>query len=283
MPCRRASSRSRYGNGARGLGKVVLKLADGSTVYVVDVPKIPAKAPRNVDGYVVWNEDECARVAAEARSPFRELIEVAEDTGLRIGELRALPWPCVLWGTKEVRVAYNLIDGHLGTPKGNRERRVPLSDRAYKVLVELKRKAVGPYVFANKSGKRLGRNALYKELKRAAAAAGLPLPRGRAFHVLRHKCGTTMAVVLNVPPTVIQAMLGHSDIRETQRYMHATPESLTDAAAALNEYRAARARTRQAPATSTRTEPQTLRLAAQLEANAGRNGSISAAGQPMPS
>jgi integrase/recombinase XerD len=57
--------------------------------------------------------------------------------------------------------------------------------------------------------------------RRMAREAGLPPEVWQHMHphVLRHSAATVLAAD-NVPITEIQALLGHADIRTTQRYIH---------------------------------------------------------------
>ncbi|WP_257463597.1 site-specific integrase [Archangium lipolyticum] len=54
------------------------------------------------------------------------MISLALNTGPRIGELAALSWDYVDQASGRLLVKRNvLLRGHLGTPKGGREREVP--------------------------------------------------------------------------------------------------------------------------------------------------------------
>jgi integrase len=61
---------------------------------------------------------------------------------------------------------------------------------------------------------------MMRRYRKALTAAGLD-PAFR-FHELRHTFGTSMARA-GKPVTTIQAWLGHSDLKTTQRYMHYAP------------------------------------------------------------
>jgi hypothetical protein len=66
-------------------------------------------------------------------------------------------------------------------------------------------------------------------LRNAEARAGLP-KRG-CLHRLRHTFCSSLAAK-GVPPTTIQALAGHSDLRTTLRYIH-LPQGAKEAAIAL--------------------------------------------------
>jgi integrase len=61
---------------------------------------------------------------------------------------------------------------------------------------------------------------MMRRYRKSLTAAGLD-PAFR-FHDLRHTFGTRMARA-GEPVTTIQAWLGHSDLKTTQRYMHYAP------------------------------------------------------------
>jgi integrase len=72
------------------------------------------------------------------------------------------------------------------------------------------------YVFCSRLGRPLDGAALRRRFKRAAAAAGLRVLR---FHALRH--GADSLAARQADPRWVQSFLGHSELRTTERYMHA--------------------------------------------------------------
>jgi integrase len=71
-----------------------------------------------------------------------------------------------------------------------------------------------------------------KIFKRYAAAAGVPIPEGIAFHHLRHTAGQQMATVgLGIEEA--QRLLGHANPATTQVYYEVTDERLRNAARRL--------------------------------------------------
>ena len=142
--------------------------------------------------------------------------------GLRIGEVVKLRLSDV-----------NLERGSiLVRGKGKKERRLPIPNSLEKVLTEYIAEVRSR--FANGSDRLLvsytGSPLLTSSLRRSfhryakrAGIAGTP-------HVLRHSFATK-AVRNGVSPFVLMRLLGHSDIKTTERYVHAA--SVDDMAAAL--------------------------------------------------
>ncbi len=167
---------------------------------------------------------------AEEDAQLAELLRVAAYTGLRMGELVALRWHDVRWSERVLVVERALSGDVEGTTKGRRIRYVPLGDQALGALDRLSRRAnftsADDYVFAGVAGDRLDPSALRRRYVAARDAAGLPPLR---FHDLRHTAGTLLTRVLD--PVTVRDVLGHADLKTTERYLHAVRASrLADAA-----------------------------------------------------
>ena len=159
-----------------------------------------------------------------------DLMRVAAYTGLRRGELVALRWRDVRWSERVLVVERALSDTVERTTKGRRVRYVPLADQTLAAFDRLSQRPnfVGPedYVFASVAGDRLDPSALRRRFIAARDAAGLPPLR---FHDLRHTAGTLLTRVLD--PVTVKDVLGHADLKTTERYLHAIRASrLADAA-----------------------------------------------------
>ena len=114
--------------------------------------------------------------------------------------------------------------------KGRRIRYVPLGDQALAALDGLSQRpnfvGADDYVFCSVVGDRLDPSALRRRFIAARDAAGLPKLR---FHDLRHTAGTLLTRVLD--PVTVKDVLGHADLKTTERYLHAIRASrLADAA-----------------------------------------------------
>jgi integrase len=167
---------------------------------------------------------------AEEDAQLAELLRVAAYTGLRRGELVALRWHDVRWSERVLVVERALSATVETTTKARRIRYVPLGDQALAALDRLSRRpnftGADDYVFAGVAGDRLDPSALRRRYIAARDAAGLPPLR---FHDLRHTAGTHLTRVLD--PVTVRDVLGHADLKTTERYLHAVRASrLADAA-----------------------------------------------------
>ena len=199
----------------------------------VDAPKQSRPLPKimsvmEVDKLIRQAEDETERKQSEAgrlRSiRLLSLLETLYATGMRVSELVALP----------KRAAHT--DGRflMTRGKGNKERIVPLSERAKKVMqkyleVTGENNMTGSegYLFpANTNEGHLSRQVFARDLKDLAVRAGIS-PSRVSPHVLRHAFASHL-LQNGADLRVVQQLLGHSDISTTQIYTHVLDERLRE-------------------------------------------------------
>jgi integrase len=118
--------------------------------------------------------------------------------------------------------------GHIGSPKGGRARRVPLTARAVAAL-KGHRHLRGKLVFCWEDGTRWTFVTMRAGIKRQEKRARLRVTGG---HVLRHTFCSHLAM-RGAAPRAIQELAGHASISVTQRYMHLAPSALKEAIALL--------------------------------------------------
>lgn len=186
-------------------------VADPELSYTIKVQDkaLEAVAPENIDKLVAATKDARYRVA----------LLLAADAGLRIGEVRALPWIDVNEIGREITVTWSYDRTNaLSETKGWERRIVPISERLWAAMQSVER--VGPLVFARLDGKPLGYDAVRDVVHEIYDAAGVTAPT-MPWHALRHTFGTELANS-GAPIQMIREMLGHKSIETTLRYLHST-------------------------------------------------------------
>jgi integrase len=179
--------------------------------------------------------DDVDRLLEKAKDRrYRLAILLAADVGLRIGEIRALPWLEVNELARELTVAWSYDrSGNLTEPKSWERRAVPINERTWDAMRAVERK--GPLVFARLDGKPLGYDATIQVAHELYETSGVTKP-AKPWHSLRHTFGTELAA-RGTDLETIREMMGHKDISTTQRYLHTTRERKRAAVARLGSVR----------------------------------------------
>lgn len=168
--------------------------------------------------------DELQKLLARTEEPlYQAMIRLAANTGLRYGELSGLKWTDIDFTKRELTVRHNIVNGRLTTPKSGKTRDIPLNDEALNAIDSVEPQ--GEYVFMTDKGTPVYDNRALIALKRICEKAGI---RKITWHVLRHTFATNVALS-GVPLHVLQKLMGHSTIKMTERYSHASDQSLKDA------------------------------------------------------
>jgi len=155
------------------------------------------------------------------RSHLRPLVILALESGGRRGELLGLTWD-------RVDLAQDVLV--FADTKSAKDRTVPLSDEAHRILVELRASATSDLVFPSpKTGRRI--TDVKRGFKAACRQANIADFR---FHDLRHTFATRLAEN-GVEAFTIAALLGHADLRMKSRYAHATNPNLRRAIKGLRK------------------------------------------------
>ncbi|AMO58156.1 site-specific integrase [Endozoicomonas montiporae] len=157
---------------------------------------------------------------------LKPMTLVTLHTGIRRGEVFNLKVRDVDFSARVLTVAG-------GGAKSGESRHIPLNKEAYSVLkqwVEQNKLERGDLVFANpNTGKRFDniKNA-WKSLMESADLENF------RFHDLRHTFGTRLAQ-RGVDLETLRDLMGHSDIKTTQIYLHTSNQLKVDAVAKLEQ------------------------------------------------
>ena len=183
------------------------------------------------------------------------------ETGLRTGEMIGLTWDAIGFEKRTLTVNKTLEFRHgeqywrAGPPKTQHSyRTIPLTDRAYEILTEIKDKrpwqkespllsqtleyidrrtgaisrlVMRDLVFINWRTGEPAKNSSYDtHLYKLCDEAGI---RRFCMHALRHTYATR-AIESGMQPKVLQKLLGHASIKTTMdRYVHVTNDSMSKA------------------------------------------------------
>lgn len=191
---------------------------------------------------VVYSKRGCAYHPKVTAAQIAAIIAVTAFAGLREGEVRGLWWEddrgdilaiCrSVWRTtvKDTKVEEDVDDPG----------QVPIIRQLRKLLNAIRPEHPEGFMFPNRSGGVLDLDKLAKRvIKPVLEAHGL---RWHGWHAYRRGLATNLDA-LGVPIDVIQAILRHSDMRTTQRYIKRMPNKLKREMAKL-EKRIARGKRR---------------------------------------
>ena len=191
-------------------------LADDPSL-LVQTPRFTSPLPVVLSGRQV----EALLAAPDLDDPLglrdAAMIELLYATGLRVSEL--------------VGLRRHQLDATVGIVKvrgkGDKERLVPISDRARAAVAEWAALVPKDALWLFPSGKKhLSRVRLYQLVKALAAAAGVP-PDRVSPHVLRHAFATHL-LEGGADLRALQLLLGHADIATTQIYTHVDSRRLIE-------------------------------------------------------
>ena len=158
-------------------------------------------------------------------------VLLAGEAGLRRGEIIALDLTDADFRRGQLTIARSDWCGQIGTTKGGKTRRVPMTTRLAAALQEI-RHLRGPRMLYQRNGEPVSENSLRSWMERAERAGGLPVTGH--IHQLRHTFCSHLAM-RGAPAKAIQELAGHADLSTTMRYMHLSPASLNQAIRLLEQ------------------------------------------------
>jgi integrase/recombinase XerD len=220
-----ASSAARKLSALRQFFAFLLDEGDRADNPALDIARPTTRRPLprilthdHVERLFAQAQEEAAGEAPPARAVrMLLLLELLYGSGLRASELVSLPRRAIT-GERE----YLIVRG-----KGDKERLVPLSDRARGVLDRWVPLLADGSSWLFPSGKsHVSRVRLFQMLRDLAGRAGID-PTAVSPHVLRHAFATHL-LEGGADLRALQLMLGHADIATTEIYTHVDSRRLVE-------------------------------------------------------
>jgi integrase/recombinase XerD len=189
---------------------------------LIESPKIGLKLPQVLSVNEIDRMIEEIDLSKPEGNRNKAIIETLYGCGLRVSELVNLRLTDIHYGEGFVVV----------TGKGNKQRLVPVSGKALKVIDIYKpdrnRLTVihdQNILFLNRRGSRLTRAMIFTIIKDLAAKAGIR--KNISPHTFRHSFATHM-IEAGADLRAVQEMLGHESILTTEIYTHIDRSFLRD-------------------------------------------------------
>ncbi|MCP5007613.1 MAG: tyrosine-type recombinase/integrase [Planctomycetes bacterium] len=186
------------------------------------VSKVSKESENNERGRWLSDKEETA-LLRKCPDWLCDIIAFALQTGLRQDELLSLEWSRVDESRKTILIQRT---------KNGKPKTVPLSNTALSILKKKTLRSLkNGLVFFSANGTKISRHNLGRAFRNALDKAGIEDFR---FHDLRHIFATRL-VQRGEDIYKVAMLMGHKDIRMTQRYAHHCPDSLRDCVKVLEK------------------------------------------------
>ncbi len=209
------------------------RLIENNPALTIQAPKRGKSLPQFLTEKEIEKIFNNMKIDTPAGYRNRAILELLFATGMRVSELSNLNFSNLNLDENEIKVF----------GKGAKERIVLVSDRAKDLLINYintARKLICPNsdeqkgdspVFINKNGYRLQTQSIRIAINDTVRS--IELPKHVTPHVFRHSFATRL-LENGADLRVVQELLGHSSISNTQIYTHVTTERLKSAYSAAH-------------------------------------------------
>ena len=205
------------------------KKVDSNPAMNLTLPKRPKSLPKFLTPEEVEKILNNVKIDTPAGFRNRVILELLWATGMRVSELSSLNFGDLNLDENEIRVF----------GKGAKERIVLVSDRAKNYLIQYiqsARKLIAPDydtgeindntpLFINNTGFRLQNKTIRKAINETVEK--IELPKKVTPHVFRHSFATKL-IENGADLRVVQELLGHAGISNTQIYTHISMKHMRD-------------------------------------------------------
>ncbi len=221
-----AATQARILSGIKGFYKFLLleDIIENDPSSLLETPKIGRKLPdvlsvEEID--LILSKIDLSKPEGHRN---KAMIETLYSCGLRVSELTNLKLSAIDFNEQFIKVV----------GKGNKERLVPISNRAlkeiqyylenYRHALDIKKEAED-FLFLNRRGKPLTRVMIFTIIKNLVIDSGIK--KQVSPHTFRHSFATHL-VEGGADLRAVQDMLGHESIITTEIYTHISREYLRD-------------------------------------------------------
>jgi len=191
-------------------------------IELLESPRVTRKIPDTLDVTEIDLMLATLDLSKDEATRNHAIIETMFSCGLRVSEVINLKITDIYEKDEFIRIV----------GKGNKERLVPISERAIKeiniyvnsIRNKLKiEKDCNDIIFLNRRGKKLSRVYIFLVIKEMALKAGIK--KNISPHTLRHSFATSL-VEAGADLRSVQQMLGHESITTTEIYTHISKDYL---------------------------------------------------------
>lgn len=177
-----------------------------------------------------WSEQEINKffLGLKGRSEFY-FYSTAIYTGMRRGEIAGLCWDCIDFHKKVVTVKRTLDRyGLRDSTKTGLIKHIPINDFLLRILGHLysSRSTNSKFVFTDASGNPLNPHHLYRSFRKLQEEFGID--NILTVHDLRHTFASQF-MMKGGNLYDLSKLLGHTEVKMTQRYAHLSPDHLAGA------------------------------------------------------
>ncbi len=195
-------------------------------VNVAEFTKLPKsdKPDKKVDAFTIDEQKELINALNSQPVLYRYQLLISMYTGMRMGEINALTVDCIDLVNSTVRINRTITNGEKGKPMLGKaaktkagERTIMLNDIAKKILecaLSDAKDNKDNLIFLDKRGKLIATGQVNSELKRFCKKHNISKGWNVNQHMLRHTYATR-CIESGMPATVLQKILGHTDISTT--------------------------------------------------------------------
>lgn len=166
-----------------------------------------------------FTEPQIQAILKNSKDIWYDMFLISINTGCRENELMSLRWSQSFdFNTREVIIQ---------APKTKKIRYVPMTDVLYAHLPKMKAKSENDAVICFPDGHQPDKDVISMHWRRLLKKLKIKR-KGLSFRNTRHSCATHLRAQ-GVPIDIIQAILGHTTSKMTERYAKMNQERLREA------------------------------------------------------